>query len=62
MNVYKKSDKMLNKHEQIDFEGVEEELCLIVSQSLNYFMEMNRYFFILFGLIYCLNSSPTLVT
>ena len=32
MNVNKKSDKLQNKHEQIDFQDVEEELCLIVSQ------------------------------
>ena len=32
MNVHYKSDKCPNKHEQIDFEGVEEELCLIISQ------------------------------
>ena len=32
MNVHEKSDKWPNKHEQIDFQGVEEELCFIVSQ------------------------------
>ena len=32
MNVQNISDKLQNKHEQMDFEGVEKELCLIISQ------------------------------
>ena len=32
MNVYNKRDKWPNEHEQIDFQGVDEELCLIKYQ------------------------------
>ena len=33
INVHKESDKWPNKYEQIDFDGVEAELCLIISQN-----------------------------
>ena len=41
MKVHKKSNKWPNKNEQMDFQGVEQEWCLIVSQKLYYFTEMN---------------------